>query len=201
MIYLIGCEHFAQRKVSGAELSACQLAFRWTVQCAIESVQPAAVAEGDHRDFLWKKHPGSSSREPLESILESIAGAQQPKIKHRFVDANEAEREEIGYRRSGGPDIVQPLAHEIVHHFPKREEFWLRKLEDLLNNETDVLFICGWGHIESFRELLTSRGIESSVLATGIGATPETLQIDVLVRNYIKNHSAEFNRPSCPCQT
>ena len=199
MIYLIGTEHSAQRKALGTELSACQLAFKWVVQCAIESVRPGAVAEEDHPDFLWKKHPCSSLKEPLESILESVAGAQQPKVEHRFVDANETEREEIGYRPRYGPDMVPSMAHEIMHHFPKREEFWLGKLEDLLNTETDILFICGWGHIESLRELLTRRKIESSVLTTGIGATPETLQIDQLARNYIKDNPTVFNNPNCFC--
>lgn len=152
MIYLIGADHDrAQRRKRGADLTDCQREFCSLVESAVESVDPGLLAEEDHPDFL--------SKDNSDSILLGIATAHQIEGRHRFVDPNDAEREEIGYRRQFGfgEDRVPAMAHEIMHHFPKREGFWLGKLQDSLHR--DVLFICGWGHIESFGELLARNGV------------------------------------------
>ncbi len=192
MIYLIGADHkHAQRRKCGEPLTECQLYFRSVVESAIQSVNPGLLAEEDHRDYL--------SRAGADSILLEIATARQIADRHRLVDPNDAERERIGYRELNGPpyEAVAYRAHEIMHQFPKREEFWLGKLLDYLNGE--VLFVCGWGHIESFTALLARKGVSYSILANKIGACPADLEFYDGVRQYIKDNLERFDDPDCFC--
>ncbi len=194
MVYLIGVNHDrAQRRGYGQDLTDCHRRFRSVVESAIQSIHPCLLAEEDHPDFL--------SEYGADSILKSIADSLGSRIGHRFVDPGRAEREELGYRSQRRISEICPSwpngyvvarAHEIAHHFRKREGFWLQKLEDSLEN--DILFVCGWGHVESFRGLLTSKGVASSILARAIGILPSRFKFDKAVREYIRDCPAEFNK-------
>jgi len=182
MIYLIGVNHErAQRRKHREGLTCCLLKFRSVVESAIQSIHPGLIAEEDHPDFL--------SRDRADSILLEIATDHGIRDRHRFVDPNQIEREQIGYNPQPGlgPDRVPAMALEIVLHFPKREEFWLRKLRDSLLG--DILFVCGWGHLESFSSLLAREGVSVSVLATSIGACCCDLEFDREVRQYIRDNA------------
>lgn len=52
----------------------------------------------------------------------------------------------------------------------------------------NVLFVCGQAHIESFAQLLNSRGIETSVLAQRIGVNAEEDRLTMLARDYLAAH-------------
>jgi hypothetical protein len=198
MVYLIGVDHInAQRKKRGAELSDCQLKFRIAIEATIESLDPSLLAEEDHPDFL--SGPDVPPDNISDSILLEIAKVKGIENRHRFVDPNDAERERIGYRQLNGPpwDAVLNRAHEIMHQFPIHEEFWLQKLQGSL--DSNVLFVCGWGHIESFTAQLTTKGVGCYVWADKIGANTPDLKFDVKVRKYIKNHRTEFNKSDCSC--
>jgi len=193
MIYLIGVDHVrAQRRKHGGELTECQREFQSVVESAISSIDPFLLAEEDHPEFL--------SRDGFDSILLEIAKAHGIEDHHLFVDPNDTERERIGYRALYGPpyEAVQTSAHEITHQFPKREEFWFGKLQDIIDR--DILFVCGWAHIESFSALLTRKDVSFSVWENKIGACLSDLEFDDKVRKHIKNNPMEFNCLKCFCQ-
>jgi hypothetical protein len=168
------------------------------VENAIQSIHPGLLAEEDHPDFL--SGPAVLPANVSDSILLEIAKAEGIEDRHRFVDPNVAEREGIGYLELHGDpyDAVPSRAQEIIFQFPKREEFWLRKLEDALNE--DILFVCGWGHIESFTALLLAKGVRHSVWADRIGTDPAALEFDTKVRKYIRDNPTKFNNPNCFCR-
>jgi hypothetical protein len=199
MVYLIGADHeHAQRRKRGEALTDDQLSFKSVVESAIQSVHFCLLAEEDHADFL--SGPSVTPEKVADSILLEIARAHGIENRHRFVDPNQEEREKIGYQAlSGQPyDAVPMRAHEIMHQFPKREEFWLRKMQDFLDR--DILFICGWGHIGSFSALLARNGVSFSIWADKIGARPHDLEFDDAVQKYIADNSAKFNNPNCFCR-
>jgi len=188
MVYLIGVDHKrAQRKKRGVNLTDCQREFQSVVLSAIQSIDFSLLAEEDHPEFL--------SRDGADSILIDIAVAHRIESRHRFIDPNDAERESIDYQRlNGPPDVeVQNMAHEIMYQFPKREKFWLRKLQRSL--DSNILFVCGWGHIESFTALLAKKRVDYYVLADKIGASQSEIEFVDEVRKYIKDHPKDFNNP------
>jgi hypothetical protein len=199
MIYLIGVNRCrAQRKKRGENTTDSQREFQSVIESVIQSIDPGLLAEEDHPDYLFEAD--------ADSVLLEIAKAHRIEDRHVFVDPSRAEREAIGYRSSKRIGDIHPpwpngskvaRAHEIAHHFHKREEFWLAGLQDFLH--TDILLACGWGHIESFSALLARKGVICSVWANRIGACPSDLRFDDAVRQYIKDNPAEFNNPSCPC--
>ena len=191
MIYLVGVDHRAQRKKREDDFTDCQREFQAVVESGVQSIQAGLVAEEDHPDFL--------SRDGKDSILLEIATVHGIGDRHQFIDANDAERERIGYRSQFGfgRDRVPAMAHEIMHHFPKREKFWLSKLQDTLHE--DVLFVCGWGHIESFTALLMKAEVGYSVRADKIGADQCELEFYGEVRRYIKDNLAWLDNSKCFC--
>lgn len=198
MIYLIGVDHVrAQRRKRGADLADCQRKFRSVVESAIQSIDFGLLAEEDHLDFL--SGPDVPSDKVSDSILLEIAKDHGIEDRHRFVDPNEAERQEIGYKQLNGspPDAVMNSSHEIMHQFPKREEFWFKNLQGSL--ERNILFVCGWGHIESFSTLLAREYVSFSVLADKLGACSTQLEFYAEVRRYIEDHPAIFDKPDCFC--
>lgn len=197
MVYLIGVNHLrVQRRYLGHELSAFHERYKWVVESAIKLYGPELLAEEDNVEFLPTE---------ADSILLEIADTYS--IGHRFIDPDSAERRKIGYCSQREISEMCPnwpsgsgvaRAHEIAHHFPKREQFWLRKLRDSLNSE--VLFVCGWGHIESFRALLAREGVAYSIIENNIGATPSELENDKNLRQYIRANVNEFGGHNCICQ-
>jgi hypothetical protein len=161
------------------------------VESAIQSIDPVLIAEEDHPDFLLN--------DGAESILLEVATARQIEKRHRFADPNQAQREQIGYNPplGLGRDRVPAMAQEILFHFPKREKFWLCKLRDSLHN--NILFICGWGHIESFSSLLAREAVSVSVLATKIGARPCDLEFEREVMHFIHENAEWLNSRKRSC--
>lgn len=45
-----------------------------------------------------------------------------------------------------------------------RENYWLKKLEQYL--EKNIIFLCGYNHLNSFKKVLSSRGIAIKILKT-----------------------------------
>jgi hypothetical protein len=149
MIYIVGVNHVnAQRRRLGHHLTEHHDKFRSTVESAIESLELSLLAEEDHPEYLNKNK--------AQSILIEIA--RNNHIQHQFVDPDTAEREMIGYRtvefiqKTHGLGNIAARAHEIAHQFPKREAFWLSKIRPSL--DANILFVCGAGHVESFKQLL-----------------------------------------------
>lgn len=192
MIFLIGLDHLrAQRNKCGEDLTDCQRKFQFVIESTIQLTDPGILAEEDHPDFLL--------RDGYDSILLKIAKAHRIEDRHRFIDPNDAEREKIGYRQLNGPpwEEIPNRAHEIMHQFPKREEFWLQKLKGSLDSK--ILLVCGWGHVESLQALLVKERMGHSIRELAIGVLPSTLKNYRAVRRYIEDHPTEFNKLNCFC--
>jgi len=194
MIHLIGVNHRAQRRMRGKGVTDCQREFQALVESSIKSIHFDLLAEEDHPDFL--SGPDVSSEKVADSILLETAKAHGIEDRHRFVDPSRVERKRIGYDVSRCiSKSVQGVAHLIVCHYPKREEFWLRKIQSSLRN--DVLFVCGGGHIESFTTLLARENANYRVLKDRIGALPCEIKLHEEARKYIRDNPAEFKNPNC----
>jgi hypothetical protein len=77
-------------------------------------------------------------------------------------------------------------AIEIALYLPMRERRWLECLADM--RAENVVFICGQAHIESFSELLRSKGIDVTVVADRIGVGPEDDRLMTLAHEYLTAH-------------
>jgi hypothetical protein len=58
--------------------------------------------------------------------------------------------------------------HDIAHRWPVREEFWIDRLGDNLDQK--VLFICGDAHRWTFRRRLEAKGTKVRLVAKRVGA-------------------------------
>jgi hypothetical protein len=97
---------------------------------------------------------------------------------HRYCDAKFDEREKMGYIEGGAlaqryamrdvPDYsTRGYAEEVVKYWPRREQFWADKLNDV--QDKDAIFVCGDAHIESFQKTLEKNGLSSTVYSRRIG--------------------------------
>ena len=114
-----------------------------------------------------------------ESIGQKVA--QEFGIEHRFCDPTSEERESLGIpseaelkERLGLGRLLNDaelrrLDEEKEKYWPIRERFWLDRIRNALGQV--VLFICGDSHVDSFRRLLQSEGVEVKVLSRHWGGT------------------------------
>ena len=77
-------------------------------------------------------------------------------------------------------------AIEMMVYFPMRERRWLECFADI--SAENVVFIRGQAHIESFSELLRSKGIDVTVFAERIGVNPEDDRLMTLAHEYLAAH-------------
>lgn len=175
MLYIIGVSHFAQSRKPDLEKMEDQRTFTNLLERTIKEAHPSFVAEEDCAEALAFRKEISIAKE-----VSDAAG-----IEHRFCDPGQAQRQSMGYLRGG--DILRryknrlgrslsfdelrlkAYAIEMGHHFPKREQFWLRGLDGC--RDRNAIFICGDSHIEGFTGLLNREGIEFRIVERAIGMT------------------------------
>jgi hypothetical protein len=191
MLHLLGLNHSAQARLPGIDFTESQRAFAGCLRRTIEEVRPILIAEEDSADALAVRGKVSIGKE--------IAGEYG--IEHMFCDPTEEQRRALGYRdgqsleleifmRDGeglsNEDIFcKARAIEIGRYFPMRERFWLQRLNGFL--DSDVVFVCGDLHIESFGNMLESKGVPYRVVQRGIGLKPEDARFEKAVQ-YLKEH-------------
>jgi hypothetical protein len=192
MLSIIGVAHRAQARKRNSELTDAQRAFAFCLRRLLEQVKSKFIAE---------EHSTEALTELGEiSIVKEIADEQG--IEHRFCDPTRAERLAIGYKDGqslqlswfmGGeenelsPDELRLKAHatEIARYFPIRERFWLERLNG--SRDSDAIFICGDGHIESFGKLLEGSRIPYRIVERGIGITAEDAWFE-RAKQYLSDH-------------
>ena len=91
-----------------------------------------------------------------ESIAKAVA--DQLGIEHLFCDPGVDDRVKIGLPTHGTEDCV-PAEKERFDRI--RENYWLNCLADVLDR--DILFVCGSDHVHKFCELLSNKGITSTL--------------------------------------
>ena len=180
MLSLIGVDHRVQAKPKGSELSEEQRRFSHCLTTAIKGIKPVLVAEEYSEEALRM----CAKRTGIEHESVTRLLSQSLEVEHRFCDPEADARREMeyveGWQIAIGLDPTglsnqelndKGLALEIAEQWPKRERFWLDRIG--LQEKENVVFVVGQGHIDTFRNLLGENGIESEVLALGIGVRPE----------------------------
>jgi len=190
MYYLIGVNHDAQVHRPGTTLNEHHLALQSELTKAIERYRPSLIAVEESKDTLVGK----------DFIYESIpcTVARRFEIETRLCEPIEQERLALGLR---DPWVVEDLIktadfdneipeckHKVVAqavatqlYFPLREQWWIDRLSD--HRHSEVIFICGENHIETFSKRLESTGIAVQVIARDVGVNED-----------IKNRSDEAKR-------
>ena len=194
MLHIIGIDHGVQTRKADEEETEGQQAFSRLVKQSIQDVHPTFVAEEYSEEQLRNTEKISVAKQISDS-----AG-----IDHRFCDPNQAERKSIGYLRSDeilmrhkarlGFNLsleqasLKASAIEVGQYFPRREQFWLQRLEGC--REQDAVFICGDGHIESksLTTLLESEDIPYKILHRGIGLSEDEHERIQRVIEYLRAH-------------
>lgn len=191
MIYIIGLAHRAQARKPRAPLTAPQETFAACLRHIIQKAQPAFVAEEDSEEALANRREVSIAREI----------AEENGIAHRFCDPNREQRRALGYKDGQMLEIeiftqddgglsndeirLKARAIEIGRYFPVRENFWLERLNGLL--ERDGIFICGDGHVDGLSRLLQTRNVPYTTERRGIGLTEEDGWFTVALQ-HLKEH-------------
>jgi hypothetical protein len=173
MLYIIGVSHSVQSRKPDLEKTDGQKAFANLLERTIGDVHPTLVAEEESEENLSKHEKMSIAQEVSHSTG----------IEHRFCDPSQVDRRAMGYLSQDdilsrhkyllGSNLpfeeasLKASAIEMAQHFPKREQFWLDRLNGC--REQDAIFICGDGHVESFTGLLKIKDIPYEIVERGFG--------------------------------
>ncbi len=192
MLYIIGLSHFAQSRKPGSEKTEGQNAYTAVLDQLIKDVKPIFVAEEHSEEALTHRNEVSIAKE-----LADASG-----IEHRFCDPTEAQRTSMGYVQGGfifqhflmggnnqlskEEARVKADAIEMGRYFPVREQFWLDGLNGCI--EKNAIFVCGYGHINSFTRLLDSKGIPNKVVASDVAVTEEERDRIERSTQYLSEH-------------
>jgi hypothetical protein len=169
MFYLIGVNHDAQRRAPKDDLTPEHIELESCLKKAIDDYHPELIAVEENEEHLKNKKTGL-----IDISIPGIVAACHG-IKTLFCDPTTAQRVEIGYRDAKDIQMLEGLgkipaqAIEMALFFRRREEFWICRLSNYLNSE--VIFVCGENHLETFSARLESRGVESKVICKGIGVS------------------------------
>lgn len=196
MFFIVGLAHREQCSGNGNPHTPAQIKYVATLEILIHRVSPSCIAEEDSEEAL-------ASRKSF-SLAKPIA--KKFDIEHRFCDPTMDERKEIGYRDNSNLQVnifmhddrnmtqqeiqAKARASEIAKYWRVREEFWLRKLNDL---KTNVIFVCGDGHVETFTALLSEKEIPFEVVERGIGVNEHDDAEMAAGRQYLREHPEVAN--------
>jgi hypothetical protein len=135
MVYLIGVNHLVQHDAPRAKIvREKRVTFKGHVLEVIDKLDISILAEEFNEEA--KQNCGVS-----ETTLEQFGKAKG--IEYRACDPTSIEREEKGIENAD---------------WDKREEIWLSRINDCKNS--NVLFVCGDDHFESFRKKLIAAGFD-----------------------------------------
>ncbi len=138
LIYLIGVNHVIQHwghLDSAKEVALCE--FQSYLEKIVHERHIEVIAEEFSESALNLSNTETSSARNV---------AQALGIEHRFCDPTREERTVLNIKDDN-----------------QREWGWLNRLQDL--SRTNVLFICGSSHLQSFRQLLIENGFEVRILS------------------------------------
>lgn len=130
--------------------------------CDSEYIDLLAEELNEEAIELWKAQDSIARRLAVER-----------KIDHIFCDPDSSERRALGiltyeelrtksnYGRVLTNEQDECLKRDEKSYWPKREDFWLRKIQ--ANSPSRCLFVLGSNHVQSFSTLLSSHGISAEV--------------------------------------
>ena len=96
----------------------------------------------------------------MHGATKSVANtvAQQLGIRHLFCDPGCAERKQLGIANSS----------DDAMDFAKRENYWLKKLNEL--KDEDIIFLIGKKHIQGFSERAANEGFLIEIIVEFYGS-------------------------------
>jgi hypothetical protein len=171
MIYLIGIDHIkSQWEYQNGSNKNFVSSFTNILRRHIKGLKVTVIAEELNQECLDQQGVATSTAQKV---------AEEFCLKHVFCEPPVGERTKLGILSK--EEISRQLYHkelwlipddsleqqlineEHQKYFPKRERFWLDKIENL--KEEIILFICGKSHVERFKKLLEGRGVKITVLS------------------------------------
>jgi hypothetical protein len=205
MFYLIGVNHDVQRHAPGAEFNMHQAELERCLSAAIEKCQPALIAVEESEDTLKDKRKGVSV--VYESIPRNIA--RRHAIEPMLCEPSDTWKAQYGCMDSltlhlelsvsdllrGVPSNQEKAAVAAVGmalFFPLREAYWLEQFKDYL--QSDVIFVLGENHIDSFSSRLQALGVQVKVSCRGIGVTDANRVESAAARDFPAKNPGIFCR-------
>ena len=119
---------------------------------------PRAIAEEMSRDAVTE---ADIHRTVPEEVVEEL------KLKHKYCDPDRETRAKLRIRDKNEIRMDAFIADRdpselLKDRERKRERYWLKQLEFL--DTFPVLFVCGYCHVDSFKELLECHGFKTKIL-------------------------------------
>ena len=117
-----------------------------------------AIAEEMSRDAVTE---AGSHRTVPEEVVEEL------KLKHKYCDPGRETRIKLGIRdkiaiKRDAWMADQDPSEALEDRERRRKFYWLKQLECL--DTFPVLFVCGYCHVDSFKELLECHGFKTKIL-------------------------------------
>jgi hypothetical protein len=198
MIYLIGVEHGVQSISVGDEETADHIKYRLCLEQTIDKYRPTIVAEEYSDDAL--NQSAIVRHRPQEFFTRKITTAKS--VNHILCDPGRRIKYSMGYQEHTGWEMqisrlgtrkspsdrkLLAAALEVLKDFPLREDYWLRQLKDVLQQE--VAFVCGDYHVDTFGARLKDNGTPSQVVERQIGMPTELIEEQEKIKAYIDGNS------------
>lgn len=174
MVYIIGIDHLVQ--YNGPLPGNILAEFRELLVEKTGEYSISVIAEEFNAEFLHDVYNATEDT--------ALAAAGEAGVDHIYCDPDEAERDKLGipyyadvrdmvmekHGISGGfifddekrKMVELETAAEVKKFWHLRESFWLEKLRSRLCG--NILFLCGHEHVDRFRALLETEGVEVSVV-------------------------------------
>jgi hypothetical protein len=198
VFFIIGVAHHVQCAKEGVAESGDQKTFHAVLGDSIERFHPLVVAE-ELSEYVLSRASEETGRK-CESLAKMISELSE--VEHRFCDPDSEARAQMDYK--DGSQLIKDapmeddeglsneeindrgFAIEVSKYWPRREQFWLHQLSDVLDK--NLIFVCGDAHIESFRELLKRNDVDSIVVERHIGVTQNDDEFWNRVTSYLRAH-------------
>ena len=123
-----------------------------------EEEEALGIAEEMSDDAL-ERHSHCRRTVPQEAALELD-------LHHQHSDMDEKQREALKFqmeaeRMDPAREEIRTLRNKLQDEI--RERYWIKEL--IVWDCFPVLFVCGWEHVDSFREELERHGFETKIAA------------------------------------
>ncbi len=153
MIFIVGVNHNTQYVRNDVKPST---GFKNYLVDKITKYSLSLIAEELRKETIDKRNNA------IDSVAR-VTTLSAADTKHLYADPNSAERKLLGIPT----DTSTCSPEDRAKYDCIREKYWLLEIED--QNCSNVLFICGDKHVDSFDSLLCNEGYQPKVLSTNYG--------------------------------
>ena len=161
-ILIVGTTHPIQMRAWGAERSICDEFKEQLIEWCVDE-DADAIAE-EMSAFARKTAQEEGKAHSVKTVPQEAAEALG--LKHMDCDDDPSIPSIAETRLSAFFRDVDP-SEELEHRNAKREANWVDKL--VTWKKSNILFVCGCDHVDSFQDKLRDRGFEIKVLVEDWG--------------------------------